>query len=428
MNKRLNRTSGYYQPQLETMASRRRQKYQLTELQKLAAWAYKKSPAIKARFQEAGIKPQDIRSLKDLEKIPLLKKSTLPQLQQASLPFAQMVATPLNRLKRIYISPGPIYDPQGRGRRYWNFEKAFYAAGFREGDLVQVTFMYHMVPLGMMCDDSLVELGCVVIPAGVGNTEQQVKVMRELPVTGYVGTPSFLNTLLNKAEEMGLNLKKDLSLQTAWVIGEMLPETLRQEIESRTGMILCQGYGIADIGSIAYECYQKEGMHITEELILEIVDPTTGRQLGPGETGEVVITAFNRTYPLIRLAVGDLSLYTDKPCPCGRTSHRLLKIAGRVGEATKVRGMFIYPHQVDEVMKRFPEVPRYRVVITRRQHQDEMTFEIEVPPAGVNLESLKEKISTRAREIMKLRAEVQSVPGGTLSERDKKIEDKRSWE
>jgi phenylacetate-CoA ligase len=252
--------------------------------------------------------------------------------------------------------------------------------------------------------------------------------MKSLRVNGYCGTPSFLLNLAEKAVEMGLDCRKDLNLQVAFVAAEMLPESLRSKLEEKFGMVIRQSYGTADIGCLGYECMEKNGMHIPDDRIVEIVDPTTGKQLPPGKTGEIVGTTFNKVYPLIRFGTGDLSFLADSPCPCGRTSPRLVKILGRVDQVTKVRGLFVHPGQADEVASKHPEIRKYQVVVTRKEHKDEMTFRIELKEQITQSDRLIEEIEKSIRDVMKVRGEVQFVAPGTLLEGGKKIEDQRTWE
>jgi phenylacetate-CoA ligase len=286
-----------------------------------------------------------------------------------------------------------------------------------------------MVPFALhMVDNSLHRIGCISIPTGVGNTEQQVNILKNLKANGFCGTPSFLLNIAEKAEEMKFDLKKDLNLKVGFVAAEMLPESLRSKLEEKFGMIIRQAYGTADIGCLGYECIKKNGMHIPDDKIVEIVDPETGKQLGPGKMGEIVATTFNKIYPLIRFGTGDLSILTETPCPCGRTSPRLLKILGRVDQATKVRGLFVHPGQVNEVASRYPQISKYYTVIKRKEDKDEMIFKIELKEEVPQPEKLKQEIEQSIRDVMKIRGDVQFVPEGTIPEGAKKIEDQRTWE
>jgi phenylacetate-CoA ligase len=286
-----------------------------------------------------------------------------------------------------------------------------------------------MVPFALnMVDNSLHQIGCITVPTGVGNTEQQVNILKGLKVNAFCGTASFLLNLAEKAAEMGLDCRRDLSLRVGFVATEMLPESLRSRLEEKFGMIIRQSYGTADIGCLGYECMEKNGMHIPDDKIVEIVDPETGKQLPPGKTGEIVGTTFNKVYPLIRFGTGDLSTLSDTPCPCGRTSPRLIKILGRLDQATKVRGLFIHPGQVDEVIAKHSQIGRSRIIVTRKEHKDEMTFLAELKEEISQPETLKDQIERSIRDVMKVRGNVQFVPTGTIPEGGKKIEDQRTWE
>jgi len=425
----MDRTSGYFKRNLETAPSKQRAEYLNRKLRGIVQYAYKRSLAVKQTLDSVRLKPKDIQGIKDLEKLPVTKKADLVELQKKNPPFGGFEAVPIQTLKRIYVSPGPILEPGEAEYEDLGWAQAMYAAGFRPGDIAINTFSYHMVPFGMqMVDNSLRQAGCIVVPTGVGNTEQQVNIMKSLRVNGYCGTPSFLLNLAEKAEEMGLDCRKDLNLQVAFVAAEMLPESLRSKLEEKFGMVIRQSYGTADIGCLGYECMEKNGMHIPDDRIVEIVDPTTGNQLPPGKTGEIVGTTFNKVYPLIRFGTGDLSFLADSPCPCGRTSPRLVKILGRVDQVTKVRGLFVHPGQADEVASKHPEVRKYQVVVTRKEHKDEMTFRIELKEQITQSDRLKEEIEKSIRDVMKVRGEVKFVPPGTLLEGGKKIEDQRTWE
>jgi phenylacetate-CoA ligase len=423
------RTSGFFKKNLETLPPKKRIEYLNRRLRGIIQYAYKHSVAVKTKLDSVGLKPRDIQTIKDLEKIPITKKADLVELQKKNPPFAGFEGVPLNELRRIYVSPGPIHEPGDMEYDELGWAQGMYAGGFRPGDIAINTFSYHMVPFAMeMVDNSLHMVGCVTVPTGVGNTEQQVNVLKNLKVNGYCGTPSFLLNIAEKAEEMGLDPRKDLNLQVAFVAAEMLPESLRLKLEEKFGCILRQSYGTADIGCLGYECMLKNGMHVPDDKIVEIVDPETGKQLPPGKTGEIVATTFSKVYPLIRFGTGDLSILTETRCPCGRTSPRLIKILGRVDQVTKVRGLFVHPGQADEVAVRHREIARYQVVVTRKEDKDEMTFRVELKEETLPSESLKEEISKSIRDVMKVRGDVQFVPKGTIPEGAKKIDDQRTWE
>ena len=423
------RTSGYFREDLETMPWPEKKAYLQGRLREIVRHAYEHARAFQEKLDSAGLKPENIETIEDLEKIPVTKKADLVEIQKRNLPFGGFVGVPMEELRRIYVSPGPIYEPGEREYDEIAWAQGLFAGGFRPGDIVINTFNYHMMPFAMnMVDNSLNMVGCITVPTGVGNTEFQVNILKNLKATGFCGTPSFLFTIAEKAEEMGLDLKRDLNLKVAFVAAEMLPESLRKILEDKLGVILRQSYGTADIGSLGYECMEKSGMHIPDDKIVEIVDPHTGRQLHPGETGEIVATTFNKTYPLIRFGTGDLSVIIDEPCPCGRTSPRLVRILGRTDQLTKVRGVFIHPGQVDEVAGRYPNITAYRVVVTRERDQDGMTFQVELKDEKVDKEKLKGAIQNTIRDVMKIRGDVEFLLQGTIPEGARKIEDERTWD
>ncbi len=425
--KKINRQTGFLNP-MERL-SRKKQEILLNgKLKEIVAFAYKKVPAVKTKFDKAKVKPRDIQTIRDLERLPITEKADLVKLQKKALPFGGFTGVPLAQLKRIYASPGPIYEPGEKHYEDDRWAQGMYAAGMRKGDIGIITFSFHMVPFAFMLDESLRQLGCLGVPSGVGNTELQVGIMKDLKVNAYLGTPSFLHAIANKGEEMGLNLKKDLRLEVGYMAAEMLPEILRSDLEKRFGMIIRQSYGTADIGCLGYECREKNGMHFPADCIVEVVNPATGKTLGPGEVGEVVGTVFNKVYPLIRFGSGDLSYYDDAPCTCGRTSPRLVKIVGRVDQVTKVKGMFVHPGLVDQVAGKFAEIARYQVVITRQAHKDEMTFRAELKKKVRDEKALAASIETVMQEILRLKGKVVFVAPKIIPEGAKKIEDARKWD
>jgi phenylacetate-CoA ligase len=425
----LDRNSGFFKKNLETMPYKKRLEYLNRKLRGIVQYAYKHSIAIKNKFDSVGLKPRDIQTIKDLEKIPITKKTELMELQKKNPPFGGFEGVPITEMRRIFISPGPIYEPGEADYDELGWAQGMYSGGFRPGDIAINTFSYHMVPFALqMVDNSLHMIGCISIPTGVGNTEQQINILKNLKANAYCGTPSFLLNIAEKAEEMGLDFKKDINLQVGFVAAEMLPESLRSKLEEKFGMIIRQTYGTADVRCLGYECMKKNGMHIPDDKIVEIVDPETGKQLGPGKMGEIVATTFNKVYPLIRFGTGDLSVLSETPCPCGRTSPRLIKIMGRVDQATKVRGLFVHPGQADEVASKHPQVAKYQVVVTRRENKDEMIFRVELKEEILQPEKLKEEIERSIRDVMKVRSEVQFVPKGSIPEGARKIEDQRTWE
>lgn len=371
----MDRTQGYHHD-LETESPSVRAGRQWHYIQAMVDKALSFEGEFRERLATAGIVPDEIRSLDDFASIPVLRKKDLSRLQRER-GLSWFLSCAPGQLSRIYQSPGPIYDPEGRGADYWGWAEAFYAAGFRCGDLAQMTFSYHLTPAGLMLEEPLRALGCAVIPAGPGNSAVQLQLMRELPVTAFVGMTSFLKSLGEKAREKGLDPKNDFSLRVAFVAAERLSESLRAEVQDMFGMIIRQGYGTADVGCIAYECPEPGGMHLSSRCFVEICDPATGLPVPAGERGEVVVTPFTPDYPLIRLATGDLSRLTEAPCACGRTAPRLTGILGRVDDTAKVRGQFVYPAQVAQAMSRFPQILRHQVVVGNAGGKETLTLRIE---------------------------------------------------
>ncbi|CAA7612316.1 Coenzyme F390 synthetase [Candidatus Terasakiella magnetica] len=367
----------------------------------------------------ADIDPEAVTSRAALAQLPVLRKSDLIDLQQADPPFASLTATPKGELRRVFASPGPIYDPEGWDNDWWRIARALHAAGFRRGDLMHNCFSYHFTPGGFMFETAAHALGCAVFPAGVGNTEQQAKAMADLKPQGYGGTPSFLKIILEKAEEMGLDHS---SLTKACVSGEALLPPLRQGLKD-LGVDVTQCYASADLGLIAYETAAREGLIIDEGIIVEIVRPGTGDPVPVGEVGEVVVTTFNADYPLIRFATGDLSAMLPGLSPCGRTNQRLKGWMGRADQTTKVKGMFIHPRQVADVVKRHPGITRARLVIEKTGDADVVTLNVECAEHG---DTLSSAIRESFQSLCKLKTEVTFHTPGQLPNDGIVIQDKRA--
>jgi phenylacetate-CoA ligase len=418
------RKSGYYDAARETMSASARQRYQAEWLRELVDLAWERAPGMRRRLEAAGLTPKDLRDSDALVRLPVMKKSQMPDLQQADPPFGGFCTVPLGKLRRIFRSPGPIFEPMGPEAGGFHAETGLYAGGFRPGDVVLQTFAYHLVPAGLEIDEALQMVGCAVVPSGTGNTETQIEIARAVGATGFLGTPSFLMTLLKRAEELKVGR---LPLEVAQVGAEALPESLRRTLEEEYGIMTRQGFGTADIGMVAYECPEKSGMHLVDEAIVQVCDPQTGEPLPSGQVGELVATVHNRTYPMIRFGTGDLTVITDERCPCGRTSSRMLGWRGRADEVTKVRGMFIHPRQVDEVAARAGGVERSQVVVGRDGHQDTLTLRVELG-AGAVVEAARTTLEAAIRDVMKLRGSVQVVPAGTIDAAAKKIDDRRTWD
>ncbi len=396
---------------------------QEARLRRVLSAAVDQAPALRAALEEAGLIPQDV-TVADLRRVPLLHKDRLPTIQAGAPPFGGWLGRPSGGLRRVFVSPGPIYDPEGHEGDYWGFATALHAAGFRRGDIVLNTFSYHFTPAGAMFDGALAALQCVTVPAGVGNIEVQVKTLLDLRPRGFIGTPSFLASVLTRIAEASPATRSPLDV--AFVSGEPLPESLRADLES-SGVRVSQGYATGDVGLIAYECPARSGLHLSDRVIVELVDPATGAPVGEGEAGEVVITFLNDLYPLLRLGTGDLSRLAPGGCACGRTSPRLARILGRVGDAVKVRGLFLHPHEVDRAIARHPEVLRYQAVVTRGpDHHDELTITIEVPAPAP--ERIADDVAQSVRDATRLRAAIQPVEPGSLPPDAKKIVDRRIWD
>jgi phenylacetate-CoA ligase len=408
---------------LETRSPRLREKALMAALPKLVAHAKKNAPGFARILKD--VRPDRIDSRKALAALPVTRKSDLGALQKEMPPLGGLNATPVEKLAKLFLSPGPIYDPEGRGPNWWRTARGLFAGGFRAGDRVINTFAYHFTPAGSMLESGLLALGCPVIPAGTGHAEIQAAAIHGLGAVGYVGTPSFLKLIVDKADE----LKVDIScLKRAQVGAEYLPPVLRKAMRER-GITVTQMYGSADLGVIAYESLgpdgaPTEGMILDEGLLLEIVRPGTGDPLPPGEVGEVVITSFNKDYPLIRFGTGDLSAVLPGISACGRSNVRIRGWLGRADQSTKVRAMFVTPSQVNEVVRRHREVRRARLVVEGEAGNDRMTLMCEVAerPAG-----LAEALVASIRDLTKLRGEVELVDPGSLPNDGKVIEDRRKY-
>jgi len=369
----------------------------------------------------ADIDPSGVTDAGALARLPVVRKSELLERQQAERPFGGFAAQPLERVARVFGSPGPIYEPEPPGDNYWRMARALYAAGVRRGMLVHNTFAYHFTPAGAMVESGAHSLGCPVFPAGTGQTELQVQAIADLGAAAYAGTPSFLKIILEKAEELG----RDVScLDHGLVSGEALPPSLRETLAGK-GVDVVQCYATADLGLVAYESEAREGLIVDEDIIVEIVRPGTGEVVEEGEVGEVVVTNFSAAYPLVRFGTGDLSAVLRGASPCGRTNLRIKGWMGRADQTTKVKGMFVHPSQVSDVVRRFPEVLRARLVVDSRDAQDVMTLRCETRGGD---EAMRVKIEESIREVCKLRGGVELVAPGTLPNDGKVIDDVRSYE
>jgi phenylacetate-CoA ligase len=406
------------------MSAGAREGYQTRWLSELLALASERAPGVRRRLEQAKLTSGDFRSTEDLARLPVIRKSAMPDLQKADPPFGGFCTEPLSRIRKIFVSPGPILEPMGPELGAFHAETGLFAGGFRRGDIVLNTFAYALTPAAHELDEALNILGCTVVPTGVGQTEIQVTMARTVRATGYVGTPSFLLTILGKAKEMGIDR---LPFQVAQVGAEPFTEGMRRELADTHGIMARQGFGTADVGMIAYECAEANGMHLIDDAITQVCDPATGEPLPHGQIGELVTTVNNRTYPMIRFSSGDLTVITDEPCRCGRTSARMLGWRGRSDEVTKVRGMFIHPRQVDEIVGRVKGVERSQVVVGREGHNDTLTLRVQLA-GGVDAQAARQTLEAAIRDVMKLRGVVDVVGTGVIPENAKKISDERKWD
>lgn len=411
--------SGDFYDSLETRSTDEREAAQMAALSAQVALAKGKT----AYFGKllAAVDPGAITSRSALAELPITRKGDLLDLQKSTPPFGGMTTVAPNGLARLYMSPGPIYDAEGPEPDPWRFARTLYAAGFRKGEILHNCFSYHLTPAGMMVDSAARAIGCAVFPGGVGNTEMQVQAASDLKPAGYGGTPSFLKIILEKARELGVDIS---SMKKGLVGGEALPPSLRKEL-SDLGCDVLQCYGTADLGLVAYESPALEGMILDEGVIVEIVRPGTGDPVAEGEVGEIVVTSLNQSYPLIRFGTGDMSAVLAGASPCGRSNQRIKGWMGRADQTTKIKGMFVHPGQVAEVVKRHPEISKARLIVTGRTGEDVMTLHCETAASG---EALSDAVASSLQSVTKLRGSVSLVAEGSLANDGKVIEDARSYD
>ncbi|HRQ59338.1 MAG TPA: AMP-binding protein [Azoarcus taiwanensis] len=403
----------------ETRDPQQRERDLLTRLPAQIAHAKANAPAFAKLLAE--VDPESVTTREALAGLPVTRKSELLELQKAARPFGGFAAVKWGRdCRRVFASPGPLYEPESARTDYYRLARALFAAGFREGDLVHNTFSYHFTPAGSMMETAAHALGCTVFPAGVGQTEQQVAAIADLAPNAYTGTPSFLRIILDKADELGVKS----SFTKAFVSGEAFPPSVRDAFAAR-GISAYQAYATADIGLIAYETEAREGLIADEDVIIEIVRPGTGDPVGEGEVGEVVVTTLNPDYPLIRFGTGDLSAVLAGASPCGRTNVRIKGWMGRADQTTKIKGMFVHPGQVAAVVKRHPEILRARLIVDNPDLNDRMTLHCETAH-GDN--GLAVEVAASIRELTKLRGEVSFVAPGSLANDGKVIDDIRKYD
>lgn len=387
----------------------------MIELQKIVKHAYNSSKNFRDRMVEADLEPQNIRAREDLCKLPVLKKEDLPTLQKELSPFGGMTTMEASKMVRIFMSPGPIYDPQSVETDNWRFSEALEAANFNENDIVHNTFSYHLSPAGFMFDSALRKLGATVIPAGTGNTELQIQVMKDLGVTGYVGTPSFLTILLDAAEEKGWEVGAELKLTKAFFTAEMVTSDMKKRCE-KLNINAYEGYGTADCGLIAYQDKQGPGLKLTETALVQICDPLTGEELPlDGGEGEVVVTLFDEIYPLIRFGTGDLSRWVK-----GFEGQRLEGVLGRVSDGVKVKGMFVREKQLTNIIQELG-FQTYQAIVSRENNQDRIEILIE------SAELLSDQVVGEIKDIIRVTPVVKAIPKGSLKPDSKKLVDTRKW-
>ena len=413
----------------EAMPLEERKRYYDSKVSEIVQFAYENAPAVRDTLDKAGVKPSQIRTTEDLELIPLITRDELIELQKANPPFGGLLAVPVQSLHKVLYSPGPYYCPImsvescGGGAR-----KLLHAIGLRRGDLA-ILSMPTLLGAGTNIQAGMIINGIVALTAGAGNTELQVDMIRDLGIKGYIGTPTFLMNLVRKAEELGYDFRQEFKLRCALVWGELLLPEVRNTLEQDYGISLRDGMGTRGNLAIGFECSERAGFHITEEHFIEVVAPDTGKRLEPGEVGAVVITGLiDKAFPVLRYMTGDVSSLATEPCPCGRTSPRMMGVMGRVGESVKVRALYLTPGQVERVASRFPEISRFQVVISWVGYKDELTFKVELVDETIDRDKLSTELQAGFQDACRLRlGKINFVPRGTIPEEHKTIVDERSW-
>ncbi|KTB48450.1 phenylacetate--CoA ligase family protein [Dehalogenimonas alkenigignens] len=415
---------------LESMTASERQAYLDARLVKAVARAYRGAPGAREMLNQAGVKPSQIKTAADLEKLPITRKTDLIEKQKQNPPYGGYYIGQLEEIERVFISPGPVYEPLHSSRIKW-FARSFWAAGFRRGDVAINTFTYHLSPAGTLFGEALRHCGATVVVAGAGNTEIHLRTMKDLGVTGFVGTPSYLMGLINKIEETGGNFRKDFKVNKAWFTGEMLSPSVRRILEQDYCVDTRQAYAVTEPGgALAYECSQKSGLHLMDDYLIEIVDPATGKQMLPGDVGEVVVTPLhNPHWGLLRFGTGDLSrLVTDK-CACGRTAPKLAGLLGRTGEAVKVRGMFIVPKQVEAALAAVDHAGKFQIIVRRESNRDLMTLRLELKPGTIDSNELRQRIGQAFQNACVVKLDhLELAPAGSIPTDAKTVVDERKWD
>lgn len=397
-------------------------------LHALICHAYAHAPAVRARFQQAGLTPDDVRTVADLDRVPIMSKDEVVRLQQADPPFGGLLAVPLAQVRHIFMSPGPIYEPDA-GDDTTLVDMAVLAlqrSGLQAGDVVLNCLSYHLVPAGLLVDRALVQMGCVAVPGGVGNTDLQLQLLQDLGITGYVGTPSFLHSLLQRADERGL--RAQLRLRTAVTTAEPLPPSLRQTLVETYGLAVGNAYATAELGILALNTAGGLAMQLLPLPIVQVVAPDTGQSVGPGETGEVVVTNLDPAYPLIRLGTGDLAVNVDPAPGRSRQEERSLILVGRSGEAVKVRGMFVHPNQLRFAVVQVVRGATVQGVVDREEHRDRFTVRVALAAPAQGTTELAAAIGEAVRQTCRVRVdEVEFVPAEAIPAGAAGIVDRRQW-
>jgi phenylacetate-CoA ligase len=402
---------------------------QTDRLRHIIQHAYANAPAVRSILDTAGVSPDDVQTLADLDRIPVTSKDRVVELQAAAPPFGGFLAVPLDTLQHVFFSPGPLYEPSAEESAVMDTVRdVFGIAGFTAGDVVINTFGYHFIPTGLALDQVLTEMGATVIPAGVGNADLQIKMMLDLGVTAYVGTPSWLMALIERAGEMGLDFAQ-FSLLKALVSAEPLPPALRQVFVEKYGLSVTNAYGTAELGFLAYNTEGGLPMRLLETPIIQVVNSETGQPVGPGEAGEVVVTTFNETYPLIRLGTGDLAVNMDPAPGQSKQEERAIILVGRVGDAVKVRGMFVHPNQLRFALAQVPGIARAQAVVTRPENRDQLTLRVVLSDESLDREALTKGLGAAVQAACRVKVDqVEIVPADVLPEDAGPILDQRTWE
>jgi phenylacetate-CoA ligase len=398
-------------------------------LRRIVQHAYTHAPAAKSIMDSAGVSPADIKTLADLDRVPVTSKDRLVELQASAPPFGGFLAAPLGTLRHVFFSPGPLYEPSAEETAVMDTVRDMLViAGFTAGDVVINTFGYHLVPTGLAIDQVFADIGVTVIPAGVGNADLQLKMMFDLGVTGYVGTPSWLMALIQQAEERRLDFRSRFSLRKVLVSAEPLPPSLREAFVEEYGLGVTNAYGTAELGFLAYATEGGLAMRLLKSPIVQVVDPDTGQSVGPGETGEVVVTTFNETYPLIRFGTGDLAMSLDPAPGDSLQEERSIILVGRVGDAVKVRGMFVHPNQLRFGLGRVAGVARAQAVVSRLGNRDHFTMRVVLADESADREALTKQLGVAVQSACRVRIDgVEFVAADTLGEDTASILDERVW-